>query len=161
MEKTATISDCGQYRYQLGRTWDDGPIARFIMLNPSTADAEVDDPTIRRCISFAKREGAGAISVVNLFAYRATKPADMMRASDPVGPDNNDHLREWVGHEFGFSKLVIAAWGTSPFAAKRFKQIRECGFIDCQYWRCLSRTKSGAPGHPLYIKGDAPLINLT
>jgi len=158
MEKTAIISECGMYRYQLGRTWDDGPIARFIMLNPSTADAEVDDPTIRRCIAFAKREHAGAISVVNLFAFRATKPADMMKAQDPVGPENNNHLREWVGHEFGFSKLVIAAWGASPFAAKRFKQIRERGVLETKYWRCLGKTKMGGPQHPLYIKGDAPLI---
>lgn len=160
MEKTATISDCGAYRYQLGRTWDDGPIARFIMLNPSTADSEVDDPTIRRCIAFAKREGAGSISVVNLFAYRATKPADMMAAKDPIGPDNSDHLREWVGHEFGFAKLVIAAWGASPFAAKRFKQICDRGVLDSRYWQCLGKTKSGAPRHPLYVKGDTPLINL-
>lgn len=121
MEKTAIISDCGRYRYQLGRTWSDGPIARFIMLNPSTADATEDDPTIRRCISFAKREGAGAISVVNLFAFRATKPADMMKATDPIGPENNDHLREWVGHEFGFAKLVIAAWGGKPVCCQTFQ----------------------------------------
>ena len=160
MEKTAIISDCGQYRYQLGRTWDDGPIARFIMLNPSTADASNDDPTIRRCISFAKREGAGAISVVNLFAFRATKPADMMQADDPIGPENNDHLREWVGHEFGFAKVVVAAWGANKMAADRFKKICDRGVIDTQYWQCLGKTKSGAPKHPLYIKGDAPLINL-
>jgi hypothetical protein len=160
MEKTAIISECGQYRYQLGRAWDDGPIARFIMLNPSTADATEDDPTIRRCISFAKREGAGAISVVNLFAFRATKPIDMMKADDPIGPENNDHLREWVGHEFGFAKIVIAAWGANHMATKRFNQICARGVIDTRYWQCLGKTKSGAPGHPLYIKGDAPLINL-
>lgn len=160
MEKTAIISECGMYRYQLGRTWDDGPIARFIMLNPSTADSEVDDPTIRRCIAFAKREGAGAISVVNLFAFRATKPADMMKAPDPVGPENNDHLREWVGHEFGFAKLVIAAWGANPFAEKRFKQIQDRGVLETKYWQCLGKTKEGHPRHPLYVKGDTPLIPL-
>lgn len=160
MEKTATISDCGNYRYHLGRTWGDGPIMRFIMLNPSTADADIDDPTIRRCISFAKREECGAIAVVNLFAFRATKPADMMVAPDPIGPDNQAHLQSWIGSEPGFTKEIVAAWGANPMAAQRFKEIVEFGLLRTRTWQCLGKTKSGAPRHPLYVKGDAPLINL-
>jgi len=83
-----------------------------------------------------------------------------MKAHDPIGPENDDHLQEWVGHDFGFSKTVIAGWGASPFAAKRFKQIRERGVLNPQFWTCLGKTQSGAPKHPLYIKGDAPLIPL-
>jgi hypothetical protein len=160
MKKSAIISECGDYRYQLGRTWGDGPIVTFIMLNPSIASAELDDPTIRRCFSFAQREGAGGISVVNLFAFRATKPTNMMTALDPIGPENDEYIQRWVGSEIGSSRLVIAGWGASPFAAKRFKQICERGVLNPESWKCLEKTKSGAPKHPLYIRGDAPLIPL-
>ena len=74
---SAVLSECGLYRYRLDRRWADGPTCGFIMLNPSTADAEVDDPTIRRCIGFAKREACGALIVVNIYPLRATKPADL------------------------------------------------------------------------------------
>jgi hypothetical protein len=68
MRRTAIISECGRYRYRLTREWGDGPLLTFAMLNPSTANAEIDDPTIRRCMSFGRREGASGISVFNLFA---------------------------------------------------------------------------------------------
>src|SRR4051812_5648202 len=94
MIKTATISDCGTYRYRLGRSWEPSmPRLGFVMLNPSVASADIDDPTIRRCIGFAQRLGFGSIDVGNLFAYRATKPKDLKEAGFPEGPDNNDHLR--------------------------------------------------------------------
>lgn len=73
-EQSATISECGRYRYRLTRRFADGPCATFVMLNPSTADETIDDPTIRRCRNFAIREGCGGLVVVNLFAYRATDP---------------------------------------------------------------------------------------
>jgi hypothetical protein len=77
IERTATISDCGRYRYTLGRTWSDEPPVLFVMLNPSTADADVDDNTISKCIGFAKRWGHGGITVVNLYAWRATNPKEL------------------------------------------------------------------------------------
>ncbi len=84
--KEAVISDCGRYRYRLTRRWGDGPLLSFIMLNPSTADAEVDDPTIRRCMGFARRDGYGGIVVGNLYAFRTTKPKALFAADNPLGP---------------------------------------------------------------------------
>src|SRR6185369_17379869 len=90
---TAVISKCGKYRYSLRREWIGGAgTVCFIMLNPSTADASVDDPTIRRCIGFAQRWGYQILEVVNLYAYRATRPRDMFAAADPVGPENEYYL---------------------------------------------------------------------
>ena len=93
MKSDAVISDCGKYRYRLTRKWGYGRPCGFIMLNPSTADALHDDPTIRRCVGFAKAWGCGALIVVNLFAVRATSPREMMRADDPVGPENKEHVQ--------------------------------------------------------------------
>src|SRR5690349_21188818 len=91
MERLAVIE--GAYRYRLDRWWDRAlPPLIYIMLNPSTADAERDDATIRVCMGRAKNEGCGGIVVVNLFAYRATKPEDMKRAADPVGPNNDWYI---------------------------------------------------------------------
>lgn len=89
---SASIS--GDYRYRLGRAWAGGPTCTFIMLNPSTADADQDDPTIRRCVGFAKALGCGALEVVNLYAYRATNPRDLLRQDERVGPENDYWLRE-------------------------------------------------------------------
>lgn len=106
----ATTSDCGRYRYALGRAWDDEdsgrPIFSVIMLNPSTADAFNNDPTIRKCIHFAKQEGCGSLLVRNLFAYRATNPGDLKYVADPVGEYNLALLERDV--TFG---LRVAAWG--------------------------------------------------
>ncbi|MEL6362378.1 MAG: DUF1643 domain-containing protein [Pseudomonadota bacterium] len=153
IESGATLSECGRYRYSLWRKWGPGPICTFVMLNPSTADAVEDDPTIRRCISFAKREGCQGLLVENLFAYRATKPADMIAAEDPVGPTNNAALQGAIrmARERGWP--LIAAWGANPFAKKRGQLVAGWG-----RFQCLRKSKSGAPGHPLYVPGDTPLI---
>lgn len=92
MRSDAVISDDGLYRYLLERHWDDTTSScTFVMLNPSTADALVDDPTIRRCVGFAKSFGCGSLRVVNLYAYRATKPAELWTVDDPVGPANGSY----------------------------------------------------------------------
>jgi hypothetical protein len=80
MHRTALLSPCGTFRYRLGRRWSDGPTVAFVLLNPSTADEVVDDPTVRRCIRFSERDGYGGLEVVNLYAYVATDPADLRRA---------------------------------------------------------------------------------
>lgn len=151
----AIISDCGLYRYRLWRRWDDGPTCVFVMLNPSTADSEKDDPTIRRCIGFAKREGCGRLEVVNLFAFRATSPAAMKAAADPVGPDNDFRIREATNHP---SPLVIAAWGAHGSFRRRAADVGERFGAD---WMCLGFTAGGQPKHPLYVRGDAPLMSLS
>lgn len=99
IRKTASISECGLYRYLLGRAWGDGPLLPFIMLNPSTADADIDDPTIRRCMGFAKREGTSGVSVANLFALRSKDPSALLTVSGRVGP----------GNEFALEMLTRAA----------------------------------------------------
>src|SRR6266851_4756596 len=107
MRYSADISPCGVYRYSLTRWWGEGLIWNFIMLNPSTADATRDDPTIRRCIFRAQAGGAGALIVTNLFALRATHPLSLRTARDPVGPVNNDH----IVFEARLSDTLICAWG--------------------------------------------------
>lgn len=152
-DATAVISRCGLYRYHLTRKWGRGPYALLIMLNPSTADAMQDDPTIRRCISFAKREGCGALVVVNLFAFRSPSPADMKAADDPVGPENDRYIRSAVA---GAKGPIIAAWGAHGSYRGRDKAVR--ALVDAPMV-CLGLTKAGAPRHPLYVRGDAPLID--
>ena len=95
MIEDAKISDCGQYRYMLKRIWEQGkPLVLFICLNPSTADVEQDDPTVRKCISLARDLGYGGLIMANLFAFRATKPKDLKSARNPVGPENDAWLRK-------------------------------------------------------------------
>jgi hypothetical protein len=125
----------------------------FVMLNPSTADAEKDDPTIRRCVGFARREGCGEIVVVNLFAYRTSSPKVLAEAIgagvDPWGPDQasvmSAALHQWAGP-------IVAAWGANPLSGMALEKLPPVPMS------CLGVTKDGAPRHPLYVRGDAPLM---
>lgn len=153
--KDAWISDCGQYRYTLTRRWDHGPMAWWVMLNPSTADAMLDDPTIRRCASFSRREGAGAMTVVNLYALRATDPADLARHREPRGEGNLD-LLVGVSYKAREGELVVVAWGAHPMAEKGSGNVNK--MFAAAGAKCLGRTKAGHPRHPLYVKGDQPLV---
>lgn len=150
---SAVISPCGKYRYVLTRSLHSvcrwyRPIL-FIMLNPSTADAEVDDPTIRRCMKFGESFNMTHLTVVNLFAYRATDPNILARAKDPIGPDNDQHLIDQI--EKHRNSLIIAAWGAHPFAKERGESLaRRLG-----PFQCLGTTKDNAPRHPLYLPADA------
>lgn len=153
-ESGAWISDDGLYRYRLWRTWDESkrPMA-FVMLNPSTADATTDDPTIRRCIGFAKREDCGGIQVVNLYALRATKPAHLLDHPDPEGPEN---CMAWAEVLYDDPYPVcVAAWGAgaSSLRLPESKALRGSSAA----WRCLGTTKGGAPRHPLYVKATQPM----
>lgn len=150
----ATISPCGTYRYDLTRRWGDGPTATWVMLNPSTADASTDDPTIRRCIGFSKREGCGGLRVVNLYALRATDPAELVRHPDPHGPDNPAMLID-TARAARRGELVVVAWGSHPMAVRGASEVG--GPLATAGAVCLGRTKAGHPRHPLYVKGDQPL----
>lgn len=152
----AEFSDDGRYRYLLQRQWDStGRRCVFVMLNPSTADGSLDDPTIRRCVGFAKREGCAQLDVVNLYALRATRPVHLWEADDPVGPENDDWIMN-VTLEMGYGDdtLVIAAWGThgKPDRVKRVLELVELPMV------CLGLTKDGSPRHPLYLPSAAPLV---
>ena len=151
----ASLSICGQYRYDLTRWWGDGPWATWVMLNPSTADATTDDPTIRRCIGFSKREGCSGLRVVNLYALRATHPKELARHADPDGgPENSWALAE-ASAAARSGELVIVAWGAHPMAEQKAHQVGP-RFEDAGAF-CLGRTKSGQPRHPLYVRADQPL----
>jgi hypothetical protein len=156
----ADISPCGTYRYLLGRRVGEGDrTALFVMHNPSTADASEDDPTIRRCIGFARREGCGVLEVVNLFAYRATDPAALRLAADPVGPANDHFIERAVGR----AALVVVAWGVLRRPLVRRAWVIGRGIYDNLPFLghrgpfCLGTTANGAPRHPLYVRADQPL----
>jgi hypothetical protein len=154
----ATLSDCGTYRYTLSRIWQENhppDICCFVMLNPSTADAQLDDPTIRRCIGYAKEWGYDGLWVRNLFAYRATQPKDMLAASkrgvDIRGGFRADEALEQVRE----AKLIVAAWGRYPCKSRAAQFLDMMG--DRQVW-CLGKNQDGSPVHPLYQPADAPLM---
>ncbi len=151
VDRGADLSPCGLYRYRLWRVWDRAhPTMLFIGLNPSTADAEQDDPTVRRCIGFAREWGYGGIEVANLFAFRATDPGKLLTAADPVGPDND----AWLERLRAGSPAAVAAWGANPLAHSRAKAFGAA----LRPLACLGVTKDGAPRHPLYVRKGTPLI---
>lgn len=151
----AWMSDSGQYRWTLTREWAPGPTAWWIMLNPSTADARLDDPTIRRCISFSKREGCGSLLVTNLYSLRATDPAELAKHRDPKGSETAQLLINASYHARG-GGLTIVAWGAHPMAVKGAGSVER--MFQAAGAKCLGITKAGQPRHPLYVKGDQPLV---
>jgi hypothetical protein len=148
----AVFSDCRLYRYRLERRWGEGILGAFLMLNPSTADEFQDDPTIRRCIGFAKREGWGGLVILNLFAFRATDPKDMERAADPIGAENDQHLN---AASFRVNGPLVAAWGAHRSAVDRARYVT--AFLRWPML-CLGTTADGSPRHPLYVSADTPLV---
>ena len=158
--KTAIISEDGLYRYDLQRIWGDGGLQSYqlpiIMLNPSTADANVDDPTIRRCITFAKREGYGGIKVANLFAFRATSPQALRVAEDPIGPENNSALNMLLAGARQYGIPVLCAWGANGNYLKRDEWLKGRARQMCTNLIHLGLTKEGHPMHPLYVPSLQP-----
>jgi hypothetical protein len=153
----ALLSDCGRYRYRLWRLWDsEAPVMTWVMLNPSTADADVDDPTIRKCIGFAKAHQYGGIIVVNLFAWRATDPKELPKVADPIGPENDEHIRWAVTAPM--LGTVVAGWGGEKFAAKRATAVTALIRMTGRTLHCFRQTK--APWHPLYLPYSSPLTPL-
>lgn len=176
----ADISADGRHRYLLWREWRtpnsgahwrwfgarDGNGARlgepksclFIMLNPSTADADLDDPTIRRCVGFAKRENYDRAEVVNLFAYRATDPRALLALNhddDPVGERNHDVI-ERAAERAG---LIVCGWGAHGGHLGQDETVR--GWLIDYKLYSLGCTKAGHPKHPLYLKADSALVELS
>lgn len=153
VEKVARLSPDGVYRYTLGRRWDRAlPTAVFVMLNPSTADADVDDMTIRKDMRFARGWGMGGLWVVNLYALRSTDPALLRRHSDPVGPENNWHLAKAAELAAEHGWPIVAAWGALA-GSERVAEV--LSFSGMDRLSVLHVTKDGQPGHPLYLPGDS------
>lgn len=141
------------YRYTLRRIWDTAlPQVMFVGLNPSTADETHDDPTIRRCVGFARRWGYGGIIVVNLFAFRATDPRVLRGAEDPVGPENDQWI-VWCQEE---AARVVAAWGNGGTFRGRAEEV----LPRLREPFALAINHTGQPAHPLFIRGEVELARL-
>lgn len=149
------MNQSDSYRYTLRREIPvlgaEGTVL-FVMLNPSTADDNWDDPTIRRCVSFATRWGFARLEVGNLYALRATDPAGLFASDDPVGRENDHYLDELAGR----ATEIIVAWGATrhPFPKRAEDVLWRLEFLTGSV-RCLGQTKNLHPRHPLYVKGDA------
>lgn len=152
------MSEDGAYRYRLDRWWGDGPRVAWVMLNPSTADAEVDDPTIRRCIAFTRAWGYAGMTVVNLHPLRTADPrvlAGVLR-DDRIDDREVDACRrnlEEIDRALDDAALIIAAWGAQWRGGMSESRRR---LLDRYRDRlhCLGLTKQGEPRHPLYVRGD-------
>lgn len=151
MSKSGAIIDqSGAYRYRLWRTFDSGNgIVAFIMLNPSTADAEQTDPTLTRCMGFAKSWGYRRLEVVNLFAYRATDPKELLKANDPIGPENDKYILEVVQS----ADMIVAAWGEKGKINRRNQQVVNI-LKPITDLHVLEMLKCGHPRHPLFAKSN-------
>jgi len=143
----ARFSSCRKYRYVLWRIWDDHkPTVLFVGLNPSKADESDDDPTVRRCMAFARSWGYGGIYMANLFALVSPTPSDLKIAVKPIGPYNN----RWLKSLSKKSKLVVAHWGNWGRLADRSRQVR----ILLPNMHCLAVNKTGEPTHVLYLRKE-------
>jgi hypothetical protein len=159
MERHATISHCGRFRYRLWRKWGCGSPLLFVMLNPSTADGETDDATIRRCLAFAEAHDFGELEVVNLFAYRARDPKALRQAGVPVGPDNDAHIREAARE----SAAVCVAWGAHAAGLVRPREVLDLlrTIVPATRLFCLRMTRGGYPQHPLMLPSTCRLAPFT
>ena len=144
--KDATFSPCRTWRYQLRRRWSLGPWCNFLMLNPSTADETVNDPTVTRAERFARRWAYGGLIVTNLFAFRATDPQVMRAAADPVGPENDAAILAAAKA----SGLVLCAWGNHGGFLRRGEQVRRLLEAEGVALHVLMLTGMRQPVHPLY-----------
>lgn len=154
----AVLSPCKLYRYSLERWWspfawhEGGRYVAFTMLNPSTADSVKLDPTVTRCLGFAKSWGYDGLIVTNIFAYRSTDPKklyDCTEFMDPIGPDNNEYIQKIAKQ----ASLVICAWGVHGELMDRGRQVVEMLTASEVELYCLGVTKGNHPRHPLYVKG--------
>lgn len=138
------------YRYSLGRRWaKGGRRVCFCLLNPSTADASVLDPTLTRCYGYARAWGFSGMDVTNVFALRSTDPKGLREVADPIGPDNDAHIAKLAKN----ADLVVAGWGTHARLNDRHQQALELLRSVCEPM-CLGVTKEGYPKHPLYLRAD-------
>ena len=153
--RRAVFSECGKYRYRIFRTWDiskNGVL--FILLNPSTADENKDDPTVRRCMGFAYKWGYGWLEIRNLFALRSTNPKMLYKSNDPIGPDNSLFY-----DDDQFDKIVLA-WGNHGKLKGRGDAVMKMMVDRGQPAYYFSLTKTYQPIHPLYVGYDVELTRL-
>jgi hypothetical protein len=151
-DSTARFSADRVYRYALWRIWNrKKPYVMFIGLNPSTADETKNDPTVTRCVGYAKRWGYGALCMMNAFAFRSTDPKKLPEVADPVGEAND----AWIWSLARHADKVVACWGAHGAYRSRGNLILE--ILDCYDVYCFGKTKDGMPKHPLYLRADQEL----
>jgi hypothetical protein len=156
---SAIISGCGRYRYELRRVWNDGAPPYVVgMLNPSTANADADDPTITRCMRRAATNGFGSLIVWNLGAGRATDPSVWKRMNDPVGPENNSHIRRILLECRDRGGLALVGWGSHGSHLNRDAVAVAISAEIGVTLHCLGVTKGGHPKHPLYVGYSQSLL---
>jgi hypothetical protein len=161
IESGAEFSDDRIFRYALWRVWGSGRRRLVVVgLNPSTADEHRDDPTIRRCIAFAKRERCDGLVMLNLFAYRATDPNDLyarhVAGQDVIG--NPEHDAAIHRHGWGDEVVVVAAWGSGVERRPEYRERAAAVAHSLPYMVCFGLTQDRHPRHPLYVRGDTPLV---
>lgn len=148
MRRGATLSPCGLYRYDLWRTWDTNkPSMGVILLNPSTADASKDDPTVTRLIKRATFSGFGSLCLVNLFAYRATNPEELARVPDPVGPHNDTTIM----HQMQRTQVCVLGWGKHGTMYNRHVKVLKLLHKHLIMPRAWAVNLDETPAHPLYL----------
>lgn len=156
--RDAVFSPNGDYRYRLIRRWGEGKTLLFVMLNPSTADANADDNTVRKCMRYARINGFTGIEVVNLFAYCATDPIELRLAGYPVGPGNDAAIRESAARIVADGGKVCVAWGANVKGLARpnevLRMLAELGAVP----HTLKLTRDGYPSHPLYLSSMCKLV---
>lgn len=151
LDTGAQFSACDRYRYRLWRIWDESrPTVAFVGLNPSTADATKDDPTIRRCVRFADDHGYGGLVMLNLYAWRSTDPS-ALHTSDRSGEADNLAM---ISATVQTVARMVAAWGSHPLASPRGASLRSA----VGGWWCLGTTKGGHPRPPLYVPAATRLV---
>jgi hypothetical protein len=157
-DKGAEFSPCKRYRYSLWREWQTLTPSKkyvlFVMLNPSTADENILDPTVRRCLGYAMAWGYNKMVVANIFALRSTDPGELYKCEDPIGEENDAYIQKLAQE----ADMVIVAWGTHSKYKNRGEQVTKLleGMKNIYY---LQKTKNGTPSHPLYLKADLKPVN--
>ena len=157
IQNKALFSTDGKYRYTLFRQWDcfRNGTCIFIGLNPSTADEKTDDPTIRRCVYFAKKFGYSAMIMLNIFALRSTDPKNLKKDADPIGPQNNVFIRDYCCTKYAQQQFgIIAAWGNHGTLLNRGDKVIQTFTSEGVKVDCFGLTKDKQPKHPLYLKKD-------
>lgn len=145
---SATFSPCQRYRYALRRVWGRGALVLWVMLNPSTADAQHDDATIRKCIRFSRAWGYGGLLVGNLYGWRSTDPAVLPEVAEPVGPDNDRHLVALASE----AAIIVCAWGVNADPERAAFVVRLLQTTG-KALHSVGRNADGSPCHPLYKPG--------
>lgn len=155
---SAVISDCGKYRYRLDRECDAGSLViAYFGINPSTADASIDDATVRKWRGFSTRLGARRFIVGNVFAYRATDVRELAHCADPVGPLNRTYLYGIAAE----ADVLIPCWGSRDKLPRQIRYVLDLAMSDLlatgKPVKAFGRSKSGDPLHPLMLGYDTPI----